>query len=208
MRIETVDYKVFTFSELSEEAKEKVKERVLDDRSMFDTDIFTQDCIEHMRCKYGMDSLDVNYSLGYCQGDGLSFTGEVDIIDFLEYPSNKELLEKNFTPKELKRIAFLYNELGNIKIERYTHHYYHRYSVSFDYKSYLSDYLSGIKLLEDTSEKFRRFIKSIFMEECSYLENQGYKFFYEISMDEVEELCDCYDWEFLEDGEIFDKASC
>ena len=84
MRIETVDYKVFTFSELSEEAKEKVKERVLDDRSMFDTDIFTQDCIEHMRCKYGMDSLDVNYSLSYCQGDGLSFTGEVDIIDFLE----------------------------------------------------------------------------------------------------------------------------
>ena len=158
-----------------------------------------------MEAKYGLDDLEVNYSLNYCQGGGLSFTGKVSVYDFITNPLNKERLEKDFTQKELKTLYFLANtmELGSIIIDRINYHYYHKNSVSFNYEYEIGDYLRGKEKLEEVSEKFLNYIIDLFNIECDKLEEYGYDYFYKISEEEAKEVCIANDYEFFEDGEFY-----
>lgn len=73
---------VYLFSELSEEAKEKVRNWYLESQ---DTYIFSEDCEEELREIFPNSGLDVQYSLSYCQGDGFNIFGNLDIDDFIVY---------------------------------------------------------------------------------------------------------------------------
>ena len=198
-----IEKDVYKYEELNEEAKENVKNWLLD--AFRDEEVFAQDCLEVMRAEYGFNNLDINYRLSYCQGDGLSFTGRVSIYDFITNPLNRERLEKNFTQKELKTLYFLANtmELGSIIIDRTNYRYYHKDSVSFNYEYEIGDYLRGKEKLEEVAEKFLNYIIDLFDNECDKLEEAGYNYFYEISEEEAKEICFCNGYEFFEDGEFY-----
>lgn len=82
-------YKVFSFSELSEKAKDKVRQWYLNDDLR--TDIFTEDCLYRLGELFPNSDLKVEYSLGYCQGDGLNIYGDLRLDDVMEY------IKDNFT---------------------------------------------------------------------------------------------------------------
>ena len=203
MKKTIIEKDVYKYGELNEESKENVKNWLLE--VYRDEEVFTQDCLEIMKAKYGLDNLDVNYNLGSSQGDGLSFTGKISIYDFITDPLNKERLEKDFTQKELKTLYFLANtmELGSIIIDRVNYHYYHKNSVNFDYEYEIGDYLRGKEKLEEVSEKFLNYIKDLFDNECDRLKENGYNYFYEISEEEAEEICTANDYKFFENGEFY-----
>lgn len=64
MRTEIKEIKVYKFNELSSEAKEVVKQWWLNN-------------LEELKSEYGIETLKVSFSLGYCQGDGFCMYGEI-----------------------------------------------------------------------------------------------------------------------------------
>ena len=74
MRTATINYEVYKYGELTEGAKEKVKAWYLEGREPF---VFTEDCEMDLENLFGENDLKVQYSLGYCQGDGFNIYGKV-----------------------------------------------------------------------------------------------------------------------------------
>ena len=67
MRTITKEVKIYSYSELDERAREKVKNDYMEN---LDSSIFTEQVIEDLKEK-GLENLRPLYSLSYCQGDGL-----------------------------------------------------------------------------------------------------------------------------------------
>ena len=68
-------------------------------------------------------------------------------------------------------------------------------------------YLATGEILPDdaveTLKKFEAMVKGIFETLCNVYEKWGYEYFYEVSEEEMEDICEANGYEFLEDGTIF-----
>lgn len=209
MRIQTVEYKVYKYNELSAEAKEKVKQWWLDNQDSYG---FTEMVKEDLKCLFGNNDLEVQYSLAYCQGDGFNIYGEVDTENIFkcleEHRAGTQLaeFENVLTDKEKKTILNYAKECGAIKLP-----YNSRYGYSLadyidiaDEWEYDLEYYSGYKNINNKAlEKFEELVKGIFGKLCKSYEKQGYEYFYEIDEETMEELCEANRYEFLADGKIF-----
>lgn len=208
MRVETVEYNVYHYSELSAEAKEKVREWYLEGREPF---IFTEMCEEDLYNLFGENDLKVQYSLGYRQGDGFNIYGKIDaeaIFKCLENHNGGSQLEKFenvLTDKEKKTILNYANECGEIELpsnNRYCYSLADYINIAEDWGYQLEDW--GYKNINtEALKKFEKMVKGIFETLCSDYEKQGYEYFYEIEEEELEEMCEANEYEFLENGEIF-----
>jgi hypothetical protein len=208
MRIETVEYKVYKYNELSDDAKEKVREWYLNGREPF---IFTEDCEQDLYNLFGKNNLNVQYSLASCQGDGFNIYGTIDaesIFNCLEKHNGGTQLERFenvMTDKEKKTILHYAKECGAIELpinSRYC------YSLA-DYIDIVESWeweldINGYKNINtDVLNKFENLVREIFGTLCMSYEKWGYDFFYEISDEDLEEMCEANDYEFLEDGSIY-----
>lgn len=191
-------YKVFSFSELSEIAKDKVRQWYLEDWTR--TDIFTEDCQYYLESLFPNSDLKVEYSLGYCQGDGLNIYGDLRLDDVMEH------IKDNFTEKELRFFNWVFREIA----DEYTmpaNDWYH-YCIC-DRHDYLEDvvwkcennYYRNIPY--DLIERFEGLTQDYMSELCGQLEQDGYKWFYEPDDDEIEDSCEANEWYFDEDGDFF-----
>lgn len=90
------EFDVFTFDELSPKAKKRAIEDFRDDPELTwddtDSDMLTETFEQDLKDHYGLGDLKVGWSLSYCQGDGVCFSGTVTIPEFLE----REKEEKQF----------------------------------------------------------------------------------------------------------------
>lgn len=80
MRTFTTEHTVYTFSELSDEAKQKAIEGYREGLQYDNLEMFMQDQLtEHLLPKYKITPANVTtmFSLGYSQGDGAMFEGTV-----------------------------------------------------------------------------------------------------------------------------------
>lgn len=85
MRKFTTEHTVYTFDELSDEAKEYALEKMRESEQEFGFHFLSDDMTEHLtevllpeaKIKYSPENLKVYYSLSYCQGDGAMFEGVV-----------------------------------------------------------------------------------------------------------------------------------
>ena len=208
MRTVAIAYGVYKYNELSEEAKEKVKEWYLNGQESY---IFTDDCKMDLENLFGKNSLDVQYSLAYCQGDGFNICGSIDaesIFRCLENHNGGTQLKKFedvLTEKEKKTILAYAEECGDIVLpmnRRYC------YSLA-DYIDIVEEWMWRLEradyanINEEALNKFEKLVRGIFVELCRSYEKQGYEFFYEISDEDLEEICEANEYEFLEDGTIF-----
>lgn len=75
------EFNVYKFAELSQAAKEKVRDWYLEGQ---ESCIFTEDCMMRLSELFPNSDLKVQYSLGYCQGDGLNIYGEIRLDELLE----------------------------------------------------------------------------------------------------------------------------
>ena len=78
MRSVNVTYKIYEFSELSEDAKAKVKKWYLD--NFYQNEEFSDICKEDLSHRFPKSDLNVQYSLSYCQGAGLNVYGTLILI--------------------------------------------------------------------------------------------------------------------------------
>ena len=210
MKVVTKEYEVYKYNELSDDAKEKVKQWYLDGQI---PEVFTSMCVEDLNCLFGHNhGLEVEYSLNYCQGDGFNIYGEINaenIFNCLENHNGGTQLEKFenvLTDKEKRTILHYQDECGNIKLHHNRHYGYcmaDYLTIADDWSFDLENYSGFRNINTDVLEKFEHMVKEIFTTLCKGYEKNGYEFFYEISDEELEENCDANDYEFLADGTFF-----
>lgn len=209
MRTATVEYNVYKYNELSDKAKEKVKEWYLEGRDEY---IFTEICEEDLHNLFGENELKVQYSLGYCQGDGFNIYGKVsakNILNCLEEHNGGTQLEEFenvLTEKEKKTILHYAEECGDVELPVNNRYCYctARYSdIADDWEYQLENYSEYKNINKEALEKFESMVHGIFEKLCASYEEQGYDYFYEISEEDLEEMCEANGYEFLEDGTVF-----
>ena len=139
----TKQYNLYLFDELSESQKERAIENNRDINIMdewFQNDII-QDATEKLQ-RQGFQDAKINYTGFYSQGDGASFSANVDLEQFLK---GRRVATKY--AKELKD-----DEL-NISITN-KGHYSHEYMMSLDVDGDISDELEAF-ILEEAREQAR-----------------------------------------------------
>lgn len=209
MRTAIVEYKIYKYGELSDKAKEKVKEWYLEGRNEY---IFTEDCEEDLHNLFGNNDLKVQYSLGYCQGDGFNIYGKVSakaILNCLEEHNGGtqlEQFENVLTAKEKATILHYAEECGDIELpinHRYCYCIAGHTDIADDWEYQLENYSGYKNINKEVLEKFESLVHGIFETLCASYEEQGYDYFYEISEEDLEEMCEANGYEFLEDGTVF-----
>ena len=196
LRTITKEFKIYTYEELSEKAKEKVKQNYIDN---LDANDFTYMIIQDLN-SIGLKNLRPYYSLNYCQGDGLCLAGH---IDFDEINTElKKIFYKDFifsdykilkSLKEYSRIEF--NHIGRC---------YHKHSVEFDI--YIDGSFDNKKYNNNKrlADKLIKNVKEWYFDKCGQYEKWGYNFFYEIEEEDLQEYFECMEYEFYENGSVFE----
>ena len=209
MRTATVEYKVYKYIELTEEAKEKAKAWYLEGREPF---IFTEMCEEDIYNLFGENELKVQYSLGYCQGDGFNIYGKIDAESILkcleEHNGGTQLeqFENALTEKEKKTILHYAELCGEIELpinNRYCYCIARYVDVAEEWEYILENHFDYSNVNKEALEKFENLVQEIFEKLCASYEEQGYEYFYEISEEDLEEMCEANGYEFLADGTVF-----
>ena len=191
-----ITQKIYTYDELTEKAKEKVKNEYREFFQECRNDFFYRDFVEELR-QNGFKSLEPQYSLGYHQGDGCSVIGKIYLNEVLE---NKDIME-NFSKDEIRRLKYIDSEVRNeIKIENNSNHYYHANTMSFYANVYVNTYTHGknYDLMVDVFDKLEGVLEDYFMALCNRMEVVGYEVIYDEEGIE-EELMES-DYEYYKDG--------
>lgn len=213
MRIETVttEYKIYKYNELSDEAKENVKEWYLE--SFHDADRFSEICENDLYNLFGDTNLNIQYSLDYCQGDGFNIYGEISAESIFKCLENHnggtqlEQFENVLTDKEKRTILHYAEECGEIELpenNRYAYSLADHIDIVDDWTFQLETYSAYRDINEEVLKKFERLVRDIFSVLCEHYEKIGYEWLYdEVSDEEVEECCEANEYEFLEDGSLY-----
>ena len=193
MRTITILKNIYTFNELSEKAKEKVRQDYLSDE--FRTEIFSEDCMNRITELFPNSDLKIQFSLGGCQGDGFNIYGEISLTDLLEN------LKGKFSSEELKTLEQNFMESG---IDSYTMEMNHRYCYC---NAFLHEFTEEVERELDyhlsVFDKFDTEARFYIEKLCRDFENTGYDFFFHVSDEEIEDWADANGYEFTEDGVIF-----
>ena len=211
MEIITREYKVYNFSELSEEAKDKVKQWYLDDdfRSYDFENIYTED----LRYLFNNSDLKLQFSLSYCQGDGLNIYGKLDLMDVFtairDTKHSGDLFKQYkdlFSEHEQKTIE-AYMEVCGREVELpYNRHYC--YCID-DRVDFADDWIESLEYCRykniqiDTIRKMEKLVGRMFENLSATYEKYGYDYFYNADDEVVNEACEANGWRFLEDGTFF-----
>ena len=211
MEVITREYKVYHFSELSEDAKEKVKQWYLDDdfRPCEFENIYTED----LKYLFNNSDLKLQFSLSYCQGDGLNIYGKLDLMDVFtairDTEHSGDLFEQYkdlFSEHEQKTIE-AYMEVCGREVELpYNRHYC--YCID-DRVDFADDWIESLEYCRykniqiDTIRKMEKLVGRMFENLSGTYEKYGYDYFYNADDEVVNETCEANGWRFLEDGTFF-----
>lgn len=194
MRTETytVTRTYYNYNELSADAKEKAKEWYLSGQDPCDLSYMMKD---EFSALFPNSKLDVQFSLNYCQGDGLNIYGNLDFKDAIDF------CKEELSAEEIKFLKWAADAYGkDIKLpynQRYCYSLKNQTNLIEDVEYSLDEY-KNIKwnILQHFEEVLENKLSALDGE----WEETGYKYFYEIEEDEFEELCNINEWEFDEDG--------
>lgn len=214
MKTITETINLYTFEELSEKAKEKVKESERDHLyNIHCEDV--DDVIYQCLYEYGLEEAKFSYDLSHCQGDGVCFYN-VNLFDYFRMTSkdnNKRLNKFEFecslmlNEKEYKMLLQYLNEGYNIKIVKGTSRYAHSYTCSLEEEFYYSDNKEEENAMNDFIYDLRKKMEMIYHNMCYEMERLGYNYIENITedeiMDEIDYLEECCGVMFLEDGTYY-----
>lgn len=97
-------FNVYDYTELSESAKEKVREWYLDDDLR--PEMFTESIDIWLSENFKNSELKVQYSLNYCQGDGLNIYGKVYLDELYEKVSERPDFNLSEKRTEVYQVGF------------------------------------------------------------------------------------------------------
>lgn len=207
MQTVNISYNVYEFQELSAEAKENVRQWYLDGQ---ESSVFTNLVDMDLQMLFPNSDLEVEYSLGYCQGDGLNIYGDVhsrDILNLINGNVAGDLFtdyRNIFTTKEIKTLKFYQSVAGLLKMPRnptiYSYCYAKRASPCDTWREDLEDLCNANW---DLIDRFEEVVKNVFTLLCDQNEEAGYNYFYEIDDETLEAVCEENGYHFLADGSYF-----
>ena len=195
MRI--IETEAYTFDELSDDIKEKVIDSFREDKNEYlHLDFFKEDCVYQLE-ELGFVNPKIQYSLGYCQGDGLSFEAD-------EYTKLKDLyIEELGKGKEYTAQLLADNSTfictGNKG--RYC------YASTSDIDLYIENHTSTINMdcdnINNVVDIVRTKLEDLYVDICSNLEKQGYdEIEYQLSDECIIEDIKCNEYEFTKYGKL------
>ena len=181
----------FKINELRESAKRKALQRLVDEGwgwNDIDREGLTESFKETLEAK-GIEVDYVNWSLGYCQGDGVAVNGKIDLQEIV--PN----LIKDFSTSEKRFIrAIINNDLLEAECVK-GRSYYTRVEFELYYNVNLSD------RTEKIIEKFCSLVEKYVLDMVYVLERTGYdEIEYKESKECLEDLALVNGLEFTEEG--------
>lgn len=201
MRAAIREYRVYTFAELSESAKEKVRQWYLEGQEAY---IFQDDCEMWLGELFPNSELKVQFDLGYSQGDGLNVYGIINLNDM--YNQIQKRKPGIFTEKERKSLEWYLKEYGtDVKLKE-NWRYSYCIADSYDFTENIIDDMEYgcIRDINYTAlEKFNEAARDVLGDICGDLEKSGYEYFYEVDDDTLADWCEINEYEFTENGTIF-----
>ena len=201
MRNVSVD--VYNFDELPVSVQAKVIDRYRDRLN----DLLNDDLEGDMEWKLndyvgGLD-FELSYSLGYCQGDGVSFTGSVERKE--ELLTLAGLVYDNKIPKNISRLIE-WNIIYEVEFARCNYHYVHEYSVQvniIENYNITKDYLHISKAMAE----FETAIDKWRLQICDTLEKFGYDTIEILYGDDnIKSFIAENDFEFFSDGRDYNNC--
>ena len=211
MKEVTMVFNVYRFEELNEKAKKVVKQWYLDGQDSSD---FNDILKSELDLFFPNSELNANYSLNYCQGDGVNIHGIISLKDVLEFSTLHQLnefypkMKEVFTEKQIKTLNFYFKQISDYAIELpQTRGYYACSAVMAHVETSLIESLKYDKI-RDINKKLIKNFEKFFIESLMILtkefEEKGYDFFYEISKEDLQEHCESNDYWFYENGEFYE----
>lgn len=210
MKTKTIN--LYEYDELSDIAKSQVKTWYLNDplRGQTLTEIFKENWLKYF---FPDCDLAAQYSLNFCQGDGVNIYGQFKLSAIVKYIENWKESEHiytyahnpifTFTTKELKTLAD-YISLDNMHIDI---PYNRRYSYCMVNRlDFVDDWIESLQLDvvsiidDDLLYSFQSEAINIIRSICSEMEEAGYKYLYEADEEEISEICQANMWYFTEHG--------
>lgn len=183
MKTITKNYNVYTFEELSQEAKDKARNDFIVQNEYY----FLSDCMNNRlheileengikdlndTSKTGITPTQVLYSLSHSQGDGAMFVGIFEWKKYIIY---------------IKHIG----------------QYYHFNSKFLEIQETENP---GFDIGDDYEPEVYKEFDELYIKICKELEQYGYNFIeYEDSEENFTELCETNEYTFLESGEMFNN---
>ncbi len=199
--------KVYDFNELSDSAKETARWEYCE--AFRNTDDFTESCKELISKYFPKSEYEIQYSLSYCQGDGVNIYGKFEVSEAVDFILKKcEEEEKHTFDKQVLRFFNWLKTLGyTIEIPQNYHYTYcivdQKCNFMFDILYLLDEdgYTSGgdthAELLSEFDAYFKKYIEAM----CKEFETNGYKYFYEVEDEEIIETWLANEYEgFYENG--------
>jgi hypothetical protein len=183
----------YNFNELSEDAKWKAKREFLDfDRQ---PEWFSEDVVLDLNETYGLKNLKTYFSLSNCQGDGLCLYGKIYFSE-LANDKFKKIAFAGLHHTQIKSISesFMLTEIEFDHNDRYYYAGSTRISDNADYNATDKQQAIIDKIVENVKKWYFQF--------CKQWEQYGYDYFYEISDEDMEEVCKTNDYMFFEDGKM------
>jgi hypothetical protein len=189
----TIETEAYTFDELSDDAKEKVIEYFRKHKEVM-LDFFKDDCILYANEK-GFEDIELQYSLGYCQGDGLSFSAQ-------EYTMLKDLYLQELGKGKEKTAQLLADNSTFVCTGNEGYYYF---ASSSDIDLYIENYTSSINTdcenMNEVVNNVRLKLEQIYCDVCKELETRGYnEIEYQYSDECIIEDIQCNEYEFTKEG--------
>ena len=162
---------VYKFDELPISVQTKVIDRYRDRLSDLLNDDLKEDMNWKLKSHVGGLDFELAYSLNYCQGDGVSFTGSVDrkedllVLASLVYGGNK-------IPRNILRLISC-DIIYKVEFARCNYHYVHKYTVQTNIVCNYGtdkDYCHINKAIDE----FENAVNEWYSQICDILEKFGY----------------------------------
>lgn len=194
----TIRTKVYQFNELSDEAKQVAIENERNNEYNVELYSFQENAKERIEEVGFYDGIELQYSLNYCQGDGLSFNcGKIKESVLLSFFAEILGTGKEKTAKTIM-------EYCSFTLKSTNHHYC--YASKGDIRYEFDDYYANHPQIHTIVGKVEEKLENLYMELCKELEKQGYdEIEYQQSDECISEKLISNEIDFTKDGKIFNS---
>jgi hypothetical protein len=193
--MKTIEIELYKFTELSENAKSAAIEKEKENMEIF-LDFFNDDCNEQISEKGFKGNIKLQYSLSYCQGDGLSFS-----CDY--YDNLKDLFIGILGAEKSKTIDCIINNISfECKGNNGRYCYASKNDISLELNNYC--YVKSSINIDNLISKVESKLKDLYIDLCSQLEIQGYnEIEYQYSDESIIETLIANDYDFTINGMMY-----
>jgi len=191
----TVRTKVYSFNELSNEAQQKAIEKYRNGSEIY-LEFFNDAAIEQINNSGFYDDVKLQYSLSYCQGDGLSFS-----CNHFDSEKLKSIFKDILGEGKEKTIELIYNDCNFVCTANNGNYCFaSKNDIDFTFENYNREYQNIKEVVGNVLTK----IENKYLELCKQLEKQGYsEIEYQQSDEAIKETILANDYEFTKDGNQF-----